>query len=133
MNVSSDLIELSRRIFTDNREAGWWDVPDWYQPGPEGQERVDAWIKQRTPTCLLLIHAEVSEATEGHRKGAMDDHLPHRTNFEVELADALIRILDLARAHDIDMDTVVAEKLAYNRQRADHKRENRSKEGGKQY
>lgn len=82
---------------------------------------------------LCLTHSEVSEAMEGHRKGVMDDHLPHRPMIEVELADAIIRIADLAGALDLDLGGAVAEKMAYNAQRADHKAENRSKDGGKTY
>ena len=61
----------------------------------------------------------------------MDNHLPHRTMFEVELADAVIRICDLAGATEIDLGAAVAEKLEYNRTRKDHTREARAAAGGK--
>lgn len=82
---------------------------------------------------LCLIHSEISEAMEGDRKGLMDDKLPHRKMLEVELADALIRILDLAGFLGLDVAGATIEKLAFNQQRADHKVENRLKEGGKAY
>ena len=89
------------------------------------------------PMCfsqkLCLIHSEISEAMEGDRKSLMDDHLPHRPMREVELADALIRIFDLAGAFGIDVAGALVEKLEYNAQRADHKLENRAKVGGKAY
>ena len=44
---------------------------------------------------LCLIHSEISEAMEGARKDLMDTHLTHRSMMEVELADAIIRILRL--------------------------------------
>jgi hypothetical protein len=53
--------------------------------------------------------------------------------IEVELADALIRILDLAGALHLDLAGAVQEKLAYNAVREDHKVENRKAEGGKSY
>ena len=62
-----------------------------------------------------------------------DDKLPHRPMREVELADALIRICDLAGAYGMDLGGAVAEKLAYNAHRADHKVGNRQAEGGKSY
>jgi NTP pyrophosphatase (non-canonical NTP hydrolase) len=80
---------------------------------------------------LMLITTEVAEAMEGHRKLLMDDHLPERTMLEVELADVVIRVFDLAGGLDLDVAGAIAEKLAYNAQRADHKIENRRAVGGK--
>jgi NTP pyrophosphatase (non-canonical NTP hydrolase) len=84
-------------------------------------------------TNLALIHSEISEALEGFRKRLMDDHLPDRPMIEVELADALIRIMDLAGYLDLDIGGALVEKMEYNRNRADHKRENRNKVGGKKF
>jgi len=82
---------------------------------------------------LCLIHSEVSEAMEGYRKGLQDDHLTHRSMIEVELSDAAIRIFDLAGALGLDLGGAIAEKLQYNQSRADHRPENRAKEGGKSF
>lgn len=82
---------------------------------------------------MMLIVSEVAEAMEGHRKGLQDDHLPHRSMVEVELADAVIRICDLAGALGLDLGGAITEKLVYNAQRADHKPENRKAVGGKAY
>lgn len=82
---------------------------------------------------IALIHSEVSEAMEGHRKSLMDDHLPHRRMVEAELADVLLRVFDTAGAMRLDLAGAVIEKLAYNQQRADHKLENRRVENGKAY
>ena len=90
-------------------------------------------MDEQVPVKLLLIHSEVSEAMEGHRKGLKDDHLPHLDMMGVELADVLIRVLDLADACGYDLEAIIAEKDAYNQQRADHKPENRAKVGGKKY
>ena len=105
--------------------AGWWTSP------VSGEAVTD------NPYCfsnkLMLIVSEVSEAMEGDRKGLMDDKLPHRTMREVELADAVIRIFDLAGAYGMDLGGAIAEKLLFNAQRADHKIENRASDGGKKY
>lgn len=77
---------------------------------------------------LCLIHSEISEAMEGHRKNLNDDHLPHRKMLEVELADAVIRIGDLAGYLGLDLGGAIVEKLAYNQVRQDHKFENRQKQ-----
>ena len=80
---------------------------------------------------LMLVVTELAEAMEGVRKGVQDDHLPTRSMEEVEMADAVIRILDYCGGHGIDLGGAIKEKLAYNAKRADHKIENRIKEGGK--
>lgn len=104
--------------------AGWWTRPD-------GSSITD------NPYCfsnkLMLVVSELSEAMEGDRKGIKDDKLPHRDMREVELADAVIRIFDLAGAYNMDLGGAIAEKLHFNQQRADHKPENRVKAGGKAY
>ena len=90
-------------------------------------------LKRNVGEMLMLCVSELSEAMEGHRKGLMDDHLLHRSMIEVELADCMIRILDLSAGLGLDLGGAIAEKLAYNQQRADHKPENRRKPGGKKY
>lgn len=85
------------------------------------------------PEKLCLTHSELSEAMEGHRRGLMDDKLPHRSMLEVELADAVIRILDLAGALNLDVASAMVEKLAFNQKRADHKLSARQSAGGKSY
>lgn len=105
--------------------SGWWT--DLATGKRKTREQVNV------PEKLCLIHSEVSGAMEGDRKDLMDDKLPHRKMLEVELADAMIRILDLAGFLGLDMSGAMIEKLAYNQQRADHKIENRQAENGKAY
>lgn len=118
------LNNLSKDIHQSNVEAGWWT----------DLKTGESTVKTRNVGELLcLVHSEISEAMEGHRKGLQDDKLPHRRMFEVEIADALIRIFDLAGAHNLDLDGAVREKRAFNKARADHKIENRKAAGGKAY
>ena len=73
-----DVNKYASEIYAQNKAVGWWDNPD---------------------RCLFetlqLVSTEVAEGTEGERKDLNDDHLPERKMGEVELADALIRTLDL--------------------------------------
>lgn len=81
----------------------------------------------------MLMVSELSECMEGERKSLPDDKLPHRSMAEVELADCLIRIFDYAGGFGYDIGGAFEEKMAYNAQRADHKPEERLKEGGKKW
>jgi NTP pyrophosphatase (non-canonical NTP hydrolase) len=100
----------------------------WYRD-PYTGDRLDRNVAE----MLCLIHSEISEAMEGYRKDKMDDHLPDREMVEVELADAMIRIFDLAGFLGVDLAGAVIEKLAYNKERSDHKLTNRAEKGGKKF
>jgi len=112
----SDWVE---ECYNSSYAAGWWDE--------------ECNQDHQIGTKLALIHSEISEALEGVRKNLMDEHLPHRPMPEVELADACIRIFDLAGRLKYDLEGAIIEKLAYNAERQDHKLENRMKDGGKKF
>ena len=132
--ATTGLNYLSSYIHERNVEAGWWtdlktgeDLRGYKEGGPN----TPANAKRDVLNLLCLVHSEISEACEGVRKNLQDDKLPHRSMFEVELADALIRIFDVAGAHNLDLGGAVLEKLAFNAHRPDHKIENRLKDNGK--
>ena len=101
--VHFTLNDLSQIIYSDNQKKGFWD--DF----------------EDTDTCLLskhaLIHSEISEASEAVRKPHKDEHCPQFNNHTIELADAIIRILDLCGACSIDIGGAVLAKLKYNKTR----------------
>lgn len=100
----------------------WWQNPETGEP-----------IKRNKGELLALIHSEISECLEGERKDLMDDKLPHRKMAEVELADALIRILDYAAGFGYDLSGAFNEKMDYNATREDHTHEAQRIAGGKQF
>lgn len=119
IRVDKGIAALVSLCHGDSAARGWWN-----DPLPN-----DALVPQK----LMLIVSELSEAMEAHRKGLQDDHLPHRPGFEVELADAVIRIADLAGAMGLDLGDAILEKIAYNRRRVDHDPEVREGAHGKRY
>ena len=112
--------DLQKTCHSNAFKAGWW----------EGLNPNDGLV---VATKLALVHSEISEALEGSRKLSKDDHLPHRSSIEVELGDAVIRILDLSGALGLDLVGAILEKLEYNKKRLDHKPEERIKEHGKRF
>lgn len=76
---------------------GFWDVP------------------KSVPEAVALIHSEVSEALEAHRKGLESDHLPGVPGLEEELADTIIRCFDLAMRQGLySLPHTILAKLAFN-------------------
>ena len=88
MNIDflAPLPELAVQIHQFNVDAGWWDE---YK-----DDKFD-----RFETAMMLVVSELSEALEGCRKNLMDDKLPDFKMFDVELADASLRLLDMAGAY----------------------------------
>jgi NTP pyrophosphatase (non-canonical NTP hydrolase) len=84
-----------------NCTAGWWtalkDVP-----AISAGDALHG--KRNVGELLMLCVSEVAEGAEGWRESLMDDKLPDREMIEVELADVVIRVLDLSGSASLDLD-----------------------------
>ena len=91
--------EPAQEIVRINTANGWnvTKPEDWKQP-------------YKIPAILALITSEVSEALEDFRK---DD----KEHFAEEIADVLIRVLDLTGGMGIDIDAEISKKLEINKKR----------------
>lgn len=116
------LNDLAEFCHGQSFNAGWYNDPKTGEP-----------IQRNTGEMLCLIHSEISEAMEGVRKNLKDDHLPQHPSVAVELADAMIRIFDLAGYLKLDLGAAFVDKIDYNARRADHRPENRAQAGGKAF
>jgi NTP pyrophosphatase (non-canonical NTP hydrolase) len=94
------LNDLATEVIEINKANGWrvTQPHEWFDD------------PYKIPAILALIHSEVSEALEGFRH---DD----KENFAEELADIVIRVLDLAGGLGIDLDREIHVKMEKNRER----------------
>lgn len=122
VGITEAINQLCADVHADNVKVGWWTNPR------TGESILET---RNVPEMICLMHSELSEGLEGYRKNLMDDHLPQYPMLAVELADTIIRIADLAGAKGFPLGEIIEAKRAYNRNRADHKLENRLKAGGK--
>jgi len=103
------LRKWQKEVHANAKEKGWW---------LEGDDDVN-----NIPEKLMLVVSEISEALEEYRNhkipdGIYMDHSTKPEGFGVELADAIIRILDLAEYLEIDMQECIEIKMDYNKRRA---------------
>lgn len=127
--VYEGLVELTKLAHTNSRNGGWWHSEI------TGEELLSnpVYAPFVIATKLMLGVSEVAEGLEGFRTDKMDDKLPHRSMLEVELADVILRVLDLAGRLELDVAGAVIEKANFNTTRPDHDVVNRRKPGGKKF
>jgi len=91
-----DLRDLMDRINQYAHDKGWWDRP------------------REFGTLIALVHSELSEALEAERENKISDKIPEFSGVEEELADTIIRILDIAKELKLDIIGALRAKMDYN-------------------
>lgn len=91
---------LSHEVHNTAVAKGWWEKP-----------RNDA-------EMICLVHCELSEAVEGLRAGnPPDDKIPAFSAVEAELADSIVRIMDMSAERGWKVAEAIVAKMAMNKTR----------------
>lgn len=102
---------MSSEIYKDNAAKGFWDK------------------ERNVGEMLMLVVSELGEAMEAHRKNRfatwknvdtetmMGFEADVKDTFEDEIADSIIRLLDMCGGLKIDIDRHIQAKLKYNKSR----------------
>lgn len=93
--------ELQKAVHALARDKGWWDDRNLDDPA-------------HIAAALCLVHSEVSEALECVRHGEIVGTGGRLEGLPTELADVVIRVLDLAAALGFDLEREIKAKHAYN-------------------
>lgn len=112
INYVAALNELADKISDTAEEKGFWDIDHAGDTGIIGLK-------------LALIHSEVSEALAVHRAeydDSEEDVVTRMTplqedDFAEELADILIRVLDVSGYYGFDIGNIVIDKMQKNQGR----------------
>ena len=117
MNIN----QMSQEAYSNSYDHGFWDLDDKRTP-----------LIRCIPEKLILIVSEVAEALESYRSNpesirnlslvrSHDPNVPKGVykpiGFPSELADIVIRVGDMAKALDIDLESVIEAKMMYNKYR----------------
>lgn len=108
------LNESAKTIHNNNREKGFWDK------------------ERNVGELLMLVTSELGEALDAHQKGRFANWEQYeeyslyspglfkthiKDSFEDEIADAIIRLLDLSAGLNIDIEKHINAKVKYNKSR----------------
>lgn len=110
------IADIQKQVHELAVSKGWWHIDRLSEKHPIRHETKAMDIGSK----LCLIHSEISEALEFVRDGGpydatLIDGKPE--GVVVELADTVIRIMDLCGALGLDLEAAILQKLEYNRGR----------------
>lgn len=112
--IYSALVQLIAECHRTATEKGWWDAYG------------ETLTPDEVSSKLCLVHSEISEGLDEVRKNSPPLYFSKSDDTEelkpeglsTEMADAVIRLFDLAAKQGIDLAYAIAVKMEYNKKRS---------------
>lgn len=119
MSYPRSIDDVQMDIHKWAKRKGWWELPAKLQELVDGDDEIAQWVGTHVIAAkLLLVVSEVCEAFEELRNGhsiiETYEHEGKPEGFGIELADAGIRLLDLAEWCKLNTEQMMRIKMAYN-------------------
>lgn len=104
------------------RRKGWWQGEDamlakieFATSTADRQSLIESYLLSQDGKNIALFTSEISEALEALRHGnPPDDKIPEFTGVEAELADVIIRIMDVSQRRGWRVAEAVVAKMNFN-------------------
>ena len=106
--------EVACTIHKLNDSKGFWDNRNELHDYATARFGVDYANYILGSDCVALVHTELSEGVDALRKPVFPICSTEKDSFGGELADAMIRIMDLAHRFDIPIGTAIARRVLHN-------------------
>jgi len=88
--------EMVEKCYANSKEKGFWEA------------------SMNIPEKVMLVVTELAEGVEAYRHGKVTGE---KDCFAEEIADAMIRICDIAGYLEIDLEREIMTKMNYNKSR----------------
>lgn len=117
MSFIREFKRVQKQMYKISADHGFHDW-DYTEAHAQMDSKFDFRYKAQISQRLMLTVSELSEALEAIRHdNPPDSHIPKFTGLEAELADAVIRIMDLAETTNSRLAEAIIAKAAYNNKR----------------
>lgn len=127
MRTDEERAQAHHTDVAEGRAAAPVTVRDWCKYIHSWAKGKGWWDKPRDQAeMMLLATSEIVEAYEEWRDGHEPNEIWYSIDKQemekpegvgIEMADAVIRIMDWCEAHNVDLQSMIAVKMAYNEKR----------------
>jgi len=129
-----EINDIMYEAYTNAVSKGFYDCKNCRGKGCDPCNYTGTELNMNIPERLMLCVSELGEAMEAHRKNKFSHDIVEndkkyfekniKDTFEDEMADVIIRVLDLCHYMKIDIESHIRAKMDYNKTRPKFHKQN---------